>query len=210
MKSYLIGVDIGGTTVKLGLFTPKADLVEKWEITTRKHEGGKYIVADIVKSIEDKLEEKNIDKSMVEGIGLGVPGPINNDGIVKNCVNLGWKVFNIEKNLSELIKLPVKAGNDANVAALGEMWKGGGEGYKNIIMITLGTGVGGGIIIDGMLLPGVNGSAGEIGHINVCKEETESCGWEKRLFRTICISNRNSKYSKKIDSGYNIRININR
>ncbi|EEH98980.1 ROK family protein (putative glucokinase) [Clostridium sp. 7_2_43FAA] len=180
MKSYLIGVDIGGTTVKLGLFTPKADLVEKWEITTRKHEGGKYILPDIVKSIEDKLEEKNIDKSMVEGIGLGVPGPINNDGIVKNCVNLGWKVFNIEKNLSELIKLPVKAGNDANVAALGEMWKGGGEGYKNIIMITLGTGVGGGIIIDGMLLPGVNGSAGEIGHINVCKEETESCGCGKK------------------------------
>ena len=95
MKSYLIGVDIGGTTVKLGFFTPKADLVEKWEITTRKHEGGKYILPDIVKSIEDKLEEKNIDKSMVEGIGLGVPGPINNDGIVKNCVNLGWKVFNI-------------------------------------------------------------------------------------------------------------------
>ena len=180
MKSYLIGVDIGGTTVKLGLFTPRADLLEKWEITTRKHEGGKYILADIVKSIEDKLEEKNIDKSMVEGIGLGVPGPINNDGIVKNCVNLGWEVFNIEKNLSELIKLPVKAGNDANVAALGEMWKGGGEGYKNIIMITLGTGVGGGIIIDGMLLPGVNGSAGEIGHINVCKEETESCGCGKK------------------------------
>lgn len=180
MKSYLIGVDIGGTTVKLGLFTPRADLVEKWEITTRKHEGGKYILADIVKSIEDKLEEKNIDKSMVEGIGLGVPGPINNDGMVKNCVNLGWEVFNIEKKLSELIKLPVKAGNDANVAALGEMWKGGGEGYKNIIMITLGTGVGGGIIIDGMLLPGVNGSAGEIGHINVCKEETESCGCGKK------------------------------
>lgn len=180
MKSYLIGVDIGGTTVKLGLFTPRADLLEKWEITTRKHEGGKYILADIVKSIEDKLEEKNIDKSMVEGIGLGVPGPINNDGIVRNCVNLGWEVFNIEKNLSELIKLPVKAGNDANVAALGEMWKGGGEGYKNIIMITLGTGVGGGIIIDGMLLPGVNGSAGEIGHINVCKEETESCGCGKK------------------------------
>jgi glucokinase len=180
MKSYLIGVDIGGTTVKLGLFTPRADLVEKWEITTRKHEGGKYILDDIVESIEDKLEEKNIDKSMVEGIGLGVPGPINNDGIVKNCVNLGWEVFNIEKKLSELIKLPVKAGNDANVAALGEMWKGGGEGYKNIIMITLGTGVGGGIIIDGMLLPGVNGSAGEIGHINVCKEETESCGCGKK------------------------------
>lgn len=180
MKSYLIGVDIGGTTVKLGLFTPRADLVEKWEITTRKHEGGKYILDDIVESIEDKLEEKNIDKSMVEGIGLGVPGPINNDGIVKNCVNLGWEVFNIEKKLSELIKLPVKAGNDANVAALGEMWKGGGEGYKNIIMITLGTGVGGGIIIDGMLLPGINGSAGEIGHINVCKEETESCGCGKK------------------------------
>lgn len=180
MKNYLIGVDIGGTTIKLGLFTPKAELVEKWEIETRKHEGGKYILDDIVNSIEDKLKDKKIDKSMIEGIGIGVPGPINDDGVVKSCVNLGWQTFNIEKTLSELIKLPVRAGNDANVAALGEMWKGGAEGYKNIVMITLGTGVGGGIIIDGMLLPGINGSAGEIGHINVCKEEVEKCGCGKK------------------------------
>lgn len=112
MKSYLIGVDIGGTTVKLGLFTPEAELIEKWEIETRKYEGGKYILDDIVNFIEEKLKKKNIDKSMIEGIGVGVPGPVNNDGIVKSCVNLGWKEFNIEKTLSELIKLPVKAGND--------------------------------------------------------------------------------------------------
>jgi len=176
MAKYVFGVDIGGTTVKIGLFSVEGELLSKWEITTRTDEGGKYILGDIAESIEDKLAEKLIDKEDVAGIGMGVPGPVKADGTVLRCVNLGWGVFNVAEELEKIIGLPVKAGNDANMAALGEMWQGGGKGYKDIVMVTLGTGVGGGIIIDGKMLSGVNGAGGEIGHIQVNTEESEVCG----------------------------------
>ena len=176
MAKYVFGVDIGGTTVKIGLFTNDGVMVDKWEITTRTDEGGKYILSDIAASVENKLVEKAIDKTDVLGVGMGVPGPVKADGTVLRCVNLGWGIFNAADELSKLIGLPVKAGNDANMAALGEMWQGGGKGYTNIVMVTLGTGVGGGIIIDGKMLSGVNGAGGEIGHIQVNDDETEVCG----------------------------------
>lgn len=176
MANYVFGVDIGGTTVKIGLFTIQGEMTDKWEITTRTDEGGKYILGDIAASIEDKLAEKQIDKSDVAGVGMGVPGPVKADGTVIKCVNLGWGIFNVEDELSQLIGLPVKAGNDANMAALGEMWQGGGKGYKDIVMVTLGTGVGGGIILNGRMLAGTNGAGGEIGHICVDDDETEMCG----------------------------------
>ena len=176
MAKYVFGVDIGGTTVKIGLFTNDGVMVDKWEITTRTDEGGKYILSDIAVSVENKLVEKAIDKTDVLGVGMGVPGPVKADGTVLRCVNLGWGIFNAADELSKLIGLPVKAGNDANMAALGEMWQGGGKGYTNIVMVTLGTGVGGGIIIDGKMLSGVNGAGGEIGHIQVNDDETEVCG----------------------------------
>lgn len=176
MAKYVFGVDIGGTTVKIGLFTNDGVMVDKWEITTRTDEGGKYILSDIADSVENKLVEKAIDKTDVLGVGMGVPGPVKADGTVLRCVNLGWGIFNAADELSKLIGLPVKAGNDANMAALGEMWQGGGKGYTNIVMVTLGTGVGGGIIIDGKMLSGVNGAGGEIGHIQVNDDETEVCG----------------------------------
>ncbi len=176
MANYVFGVDIGGTTVKIGLFTVKGAMADKWEITTRTDEGGKYILNDIAASIEAKLAEKGIDKADVKGIGMGVPGPVKQDGTVLRCVNLGWGIFNAADELSGITGLPVKAGNDANMAALGEMWQGGGKGYKNIVMVTLGTGVGGGIILDGKMLSGVNGAGGEIGHIQVNDDETEVCG----------------------------------
>lgn len=176
MANYVFGVDIGGTTVKIGLFTVDGAMVDKWEITTRTDEGGKYILNDIAASVEAKLAEKEIDKKDVKGIGMGVPGPVKQDGTVLRCVNLGWGIFNAAEELSGIIGLPVKAGNDANMAALGEMWQGGGKGYKNIVMVTLGTGVGGGIILDGKMLSGVNGAGGEIGHIQVNDDETEVCG----------------------------------
>lgn len=109
-----------------------------------------------------------------------MPGPVGFDGTVLKCVNLGWDTFNVEKRLMSMTGLRVKAGNDANVAALGEMWQGGGKGCKNIVMVTLGTGVGGGIIINGHILEGVNGAAGEIGHIPVENDEPECCGCGKR------------------------------
>lgn len=175
MANYVFGVDIGGTTVKIGLFTTQGEMVEKWEITTRTDEGGKYILSDIAASVEDKLEEKRIEKSDVAGVGMGVPGPVKADGTVIKCVNLGWGIFNVEEELSKLLDLPVKAGNDANMAALGEMWQGGGKGHKDIVMVTLGTGVGGGIIVDGKVVAGFNGAGGEIGHITVNHDEIEAC-----------------------------------
>lgn len=176
MADYVFGVDIGGTTVKIGLFTVDGTMIDKWEITTRVDEGGKHILADIAESIEGKLADKAIPKDNVAGIGMGVPGPVKADGTVLRCVNLGWGIFNVAEELQRIIGLPVKAGNDANMAALGEMWQGGGKGYRDIVMVTLGTGVGGGIILDGKMLSGVNGAGGEIGHIQVNENETEVCG----------------------------------
>lgn len=176
MADYVFGVDIGGTTVKIGLFTVDGNLTEKWEITTRVDEGGKYILNDIAESLENKMKERNISKENVAGIGMGVPGPVKEDGTVLRCANLGWGIFNVSDELGGIIGLPVEVGNDANMAALGEMWQGGGKGYSNIVMVTLGTGVGGGIILNGKMLSGVNGAGGEIGHIQVNDTETEVCG----------------------------------
>ncbi|MGV8981030.1 ROK family glucokinase [Clostridium sp.] len=180
MREYGIGIDIGGTTIKMGLFKVDGTLVEKWEIDTRKEENGKYILGDIASQIKNKLNKKGIHRHDVVGVGVGVPGPVSSDGTVLKCVNLGWGVFNVEETLSEMLDLPVKAGNDANVAGMGEMWQGGGKGYKNVVMVTLGTGVGVGIIIDGNVISGTHGAGGEIGHIKVVKNETEECGCGKK------------------------------
>lgn len=172
----VFGIDLGGTTVKLGLFDEKGCVQDKWEIKTRTENGGELILGDIAQSILDKMQEKNIEKKDVIGAGIGVPGPVDANGIVHRCVNLGWGEFNVSEKLSELLGVTIKAGNDANVAALGEMWQGGGKGYQNMIAITLGTGVGGGVIIDGKILAGAQGAAGELGHLHVEDEETDLCG----------------------------------
>lgn len=177
MTKYIYGIDIGGTTVKMGLFDEKGDMLEKWEIVTRKENNGENILPDIVKSIKEKNTEKSIDTDDILGIGMGVPGPITEDGRVLKCANLGWGIFSVADEMSRLTGVEkVKVGNDANVAALGEQWRGGGRGFDNIVMVTLGTGVGGGIIMDGKILTGENGAAGEIGHITVNPKETLTCG----------------------------------
>ncbi|MFR0907376.1 putative glucokinase [Clostridiales bacterium KLE1615] len=175
MKKYCFGIDVGGTTVKMGLFTTEGELLDKWEIPTRKEDGGAYILNDVAASVEAKLAEKNIAKDDVAGAGIGVPGPTLDTGYVSICVNLGWKDKNPANELSELLSIPVKAGNDANVAALGEMWKGGGEGYLDVVLLTLGTGVGGGIIINGEIAPSHRGVGGELGHITVNPDEEATC-----------------------------------
>lgn len=179
MEKVCFGIDIGGTTVKLGLFTEKGNLIDKWELTTRKDDGGSHILNDVTKSIQLKIEEKELVREQIIGIGVGVPGPVTEDGTVIKCVNLGWGVFNVSEEMKRLTGFDTKVGNDANVAALGEMWQGGGKGYKNIIMVTLGTGVGGGVILNGEILPGSNGAAGEIGHLTVQAEEKDTCGCGK-------------------------------
>ena len=176
MSKYAIGVDVGGTTVKLGVLDTDGNLLNKWEIVTRKEDNGSHILPDIAASIDEKLKEFNIAKDDVTGIGVGVPGPIDDNGVVHVAVNLGWGEFNVNETLTKLTGIPSKAGNDANVAALGEMWKGGGAGLNNIVMVTLGTGVGGGIIINGKILAGVTGAGGEIGHIHINDDEEKACG----------------------------------
>ena len=177
---YGFGVDLGGTTVKIAYFDQNGTMLSKWEIPTVTTGGGQQILPDIAASIKGYMDEHDIAKESIVGIGIGVPGPVDGKGAVNKCVNLGWGVFNIAETLSQLTGFPVKAGNDANVAALGEFWKGGGQGCENMVFCTLGTGVGGGIVIDGHLLHGAHGAGGEIGHLVLNREETEMCGCGKR------------------------------
>lgn len=180
MSRRIFGVDLGGTTVKLGLFDPEGNVLEKWEIVTRKEDSGKMILPDIADAIKAKMQEKSIAKEDVVGVGIGVPGPVDSDGVIYKAANLGWGVFSIKEELTGLLDgIRVEAGNDANVAALGEMWRGGGQGYNNMVAVTLGTGVGGGIIVDGKILTGAKGAGGEIGHILVEEHETDVCGCGK-------------------------------
>lgn len=181
MSKYAFGVDIGGTTVKMGLFDKDGCVLDKWEIPTVKENDGAAILPDVAESIRAKMDEKGIQMTDIQGIGVGVPGAVDDEGTVVNgAVNLGWGVFNIPKVLNGYLDVPVKAANDANVAAFGEMWQGGGKGYDNMVAVTLGTGVGGGIIIDGKILAGATGAGGEIGHMHVEDAETESCGCKNK------------------------------
>ena len=181
MSRYIYGVDLGGTTVKMGLFDGEGIMLEKWEIKTRKEDSGANILPDIAASIAEKNAEKGIAVEDIVGIGMGVPGPITEDGRVLKCANLGWGIFSVADELRKLTGVEkIKVGNDANVAALGEQWRGGGRGFDSIVMITLGTGVGGGIILNGKILTGSNGAAGEIGHLTVNPKETRTCGCGKK------------------------------
>lgn len=181
MEQYLFGIDLGGTTVKLGLFRLDGTLLGKWEIPTRTENGGEYILPDIAASMDAKLDEWAIKPDQVVGAGLGVPGAVLEDRYVKPCVNLNGWGGDVAGKLSELCGgIPVKVVNDANAAALGEMWQGGGKGCDNVVFVTLGTGVGGGIIVGGKLLTGVHGAGGEIGHLKVRAYEADSCGCGKR------------------------------
>lgn len=181
MKPYAFGIDIGGTTVKMGFFNTDGTFVRNWEIPTRKEGNGEMILPDIARAIKKELADQNVSLDDVEGVGVGVPGPVLPDGTVNGCVNLGWGVVDVGGQLSAMLgDIPVEVGNDANVAALGEQWRGGGKGHENVVVVTLGTGVGGGIIINGKILPGAHGAAGEIGHMQMRKNETEVCNCGKK------------------------------
>ncbi len=181
MKPYAFGVDIGGTTVKIGFFSSNGKFVEHWEIPTRKEDNGSMILPDIASAIAKKIDQYNITIDDIEGVGVGVPGPVLGDGVVSMCVNLGWGRVDVRKELASLLGgVPVEVGNDANVAALGEQWNGGGKGHDNVVMVTLGTGVGGGIILGGKIVAGSNGAAGGIGHMKVRDKETAVCGCGKK------------------------------
>lgn len=181
MRRYAIGVDVGGTTVKLGLFDPEGCVLDKWEIPTVKDDEGKRILPDVAESILAKLAEKEIRLQEVQGIGMGVPVAVDGRGtMMGRAVNIGWNPFNIPEALSAYINVPVKVANDANAAAFGEMWKGAGRGCDSMAAVTLGTGVGGGIVIGGKILTGAVGAGGEIGHIHIEDNEPEECGCGNR------------------------------
>ena len=180
MKPYAFGADIGGTTIKIGCFKTDGELLQSFEIPTHTEDRGARILGDLAAAVHRLLSDRGIDKSEVEGIGAGVPGPVAPDGTVLCCVNLGWGEFNVERELESLTGLRARAGNDANLAALGEMWQGGGQGFRDLVMVTLGTGIGGGIILDGKIRAGVHGAAGELGHIPMMDDDPEPCGCGKR------------------------------
>ena len=177
--NYCFGIDIGGTTVKMGLFQFDGTIVEKWEIKTNTANGGRAILPDIAASLNIQMDKYHLTQENILGIGVGVPAPVSESGVVQKTANLGWGYKEVAHELEELTGIKVIVGNDANVAALGEMWKGGGLGHKNMIMVTLGTGVGGGVIVNGKILSGATGAGGEIGHICVNENETQKCGCGK-------------------------------
>ncbi len=177
MGRYAFGVDVGGTSVKMGLFDETGTILDKWEIPTRRENKGASILPDVARSLLEKMTEKGIQEKDLVGIGVGAPGPVDDEGtLVNGAVNIGWEPFNIPQAMRAYINVPVKAANDANAAAYGEMWKGGGKGFNSIVAVTLGTGVGGGIIINGELLAGATGAGGEIGHMHMVDDEPEACG----------------------------------
>ena len=183
MKEYAFGIDLGGTTAKIGLFTTSGALLEKWEVATDTSHAGEHILENLAAAVLDKMKEKSIQPEQVEGVGIGVPGPVLDSSIVPIvCANLGgWGERNVSAQLSGLLDgLKVLVGNDANVAALGEIWMGAAKGAKNAVMVTLGTGVGGGVIVNGKVIDGAHGAGGEIGHITVNRHETAVCGCGKR------------------------------
>ena len=174
--AFVVGIDIGGTTVKMGIFEPEGKNLQKWEIPTDTADEGVRILSDIAASIEEKLKEMDLVKSDCLGVGVGVPAPVTKEGIVNGTANLGWKYKEVKKELEALCGLSAVIGNDANVAALGEMWQGGGKGRQDMVMITLGTGVGSGFIVGGKLIVGAHGAGGEGGHIRVNYQEEDTCG----------------------------------
>ncbi len=181
--AYIFGVDVGGTSIKLGLFSGEGKLLEKWSIPTNTADNGASILPDIASSVLSKAEEKGIKDEEVLGVGLGLPGPVDEKGIIRRAVNLHWQdTFNVVEALEKCLsgRMKVKAGNDANVAALGEAWAGAGKGCKDLLMITLGTGIGGGVIINGKIVTGSKGAAGEIGHIYVGEDTEEPCNCGNR------------------------------
>jgi len=180
-EKWVVGIDLGGTTVKIAFLSLNGDLIEHWEIPTDNSEQGKNITSDIAKSIEEKLNELKHAKEDVLGVGMGAPGPFDYEtGVIFNTVNLGWPDnFPLKETLEKDLGLPVTIDNDANCAALGEMWKGAGEGCKELVCVTLGTGVGGGVIVNGNIVQGVKGAAGEIGHLTAIVENGAPCNCGK-------------------------------
>ncbi|OLN23357.1 glucokinase [Domibacillus antri] len=174
--------DIGGTSIKMAFLTTEGDIIRKWSIPTDRSEGGLNIVSHIARSFNEELEQDGVTAADVIAVGVGAPGPADPvEGTISGAVNIGWENgYPLKKLLEEALELPVFIENDANCAALGEMWRGAGNGAGDVVCVTLGTGVGGGVVSKGMIITGVNGAAGEIGHITVVPENGFLCNCGKK------------------------------
>ncbi|MGF3075565.1 ROK family glucokinase [Facklamia sp. P12955] len=177
----IIGIDLGGTSAKMAIISQKGQIIEKWSIPTMTQNKGQKIVPSIIESIQNKLEERQEVAEDYLGIGMGSPGTILEDGSVKGAYNLNWvHPHPVKSQFERAINLPFMIINDANSAALGELWQGAGKGCSDLAMLTLGTGVGGGIICQNRLIKGASGSAGEIGHITVDFTDRFPCSCGKK------------------------------
>ncbi|EZP76146.1 ROK family glucokinase [Parageobacillus genomosp. 1] len=179
-EKWLVGIDLGGTTTKMAFVTTDGDIVHKWEIDTDLSNQGKNIVKHISRSLQETLQHLGENKDRLLAIGIGAPGPVHMEtGMLYEAVNLGWKNYPLKEELERETSLPVAVDNDANIAALGEMWKGAGSGARDLICVTLGTGVGGGVIANGQIVHGVNGAGGEIGHMTMIPSGGGPCNCGK-------------------------------
>lgn len=170
---YGFGVDIFGPNIKIGFFDETGELLDKWKIAYSVLHGGNQILPTVAEEIESYMTRKRLFEDDIIGIGVGIPGPVNDAGVVNKCVNFGWGVFNIDRALSGLTGLRVKSSNNANLSALGEYWKG--NGTKNMALMAMNTGLGGAVVCNGSLVCGAHGGGGEIGHIIVNPAEKEAC-----------------------------------
>ena len=178
---YCFGIDIGGTTVKIGLVAENGEIVTRWEVPTRKGSDPTGLLEDVKVSLANCMAEREIEKADILGIGMAAPGPVTEDGVLHGCVNIGWGDVDLDDLAEDVIGIsPVRIGNDARVAALGEAAYGAGKNAESLLMVTLGTGVGGGVVLDGKILMGMSGVAGEIGHMTIDPYETETCGCGKK------------------------------
>jgi glucokinase len=181
VKKHALGIDIGGTSIKIGLFSSEGELLDKWQIPTRTEQNGRYILEDTSASLETEMKKRHISKEDVVGIGIGIPGPVINHSTAAACTNLHWGEVKVADEIKKLTGVSnVIVENDANVAALGEMWTGSCKGCRSVAMITIGTGIGGGFVLDGKILSGRCGVAGELGHMQVCTDEERICSCGKR------------------------------
>lgn len=179
MDKKIIGIDLGGTTAKFAILTPDGEIQQKWSIDTNILDDGKHIIPEIIESINHRLNLYGMKAEDFIGIGMGTPGTVDSEaGTVIGAYNLNWRELQfVKKMIEEGTGIKFAIDNDANVAALGERWKGAGENDPDVVFITLGTGVGGGIVADGHLLHGVTGAAGEVGHITIDPNGSEcTCG----------------------------------
>ncbi|WEG72975.1 ROK family glucokinase [Vagococcus intermedius] len=220
MSRKLIGIDLGGTTVKFAILTEEGAIQQKWSIETNVSENGTLIVPEIIKSIEHRLDLYEMTPADFIGIGMGTPGTVDRaNGTVIGAYNLNWTTLQpVKEQIETALGIPFAIDNDANVAALGERWQGAGENSPDVTFITLGTGVGGGIIAEGHLLHGAVGAAGEIGHITVdpegfdctcgkkgCLETVASATGVVRLARTMSEAySGDSKLKYNIDDGQDV------